>query len=211
MRLGSSSIQRPKPISFAWSWPRTASSVMFASSCCVLGSVLVLVVCFYVCLPLEKGAKVSTHNPQLHVNSLKTFLSSSLSNNLIPPPHPSLRGRLPQVNLLCLVSSRKGVQQHFLQLGLGLFIRPRPRSARDADIRRAVQDVLAVQSALAQGGPPFGVVIVGVRGGGGCCGDVVLQSAEVGEELGYAGLTVGVYCYVGLSVLVMPGYGRIPW
>lgn len=64
--------------------------------------------------------------------------------------------------------------------------------------------MLPVEGALPQSGPAFGVVVVGVAGGSGGRGDVELESAEVGEELGYAGFAEGVYCcfvlVVGLRV-----------
>lgn len=80
-----------------------------------------------------------------------------------------------------------------LQLGLLLLGGP-AAGAGHARVGGAVEDVVAVLGALAEGGPALGVVVVrrgGPRGGG---RDVVLQGAEVVEEVGYAGLPEGVYC-----------------
>lgn len=80
-----------------------------------------------------------------------------------------------------------------LQLRLLLLGRP-AAGAGHARVSRAVEDVVPVLRALPERGPAVGVVVVGgggTRGGG---GDVVLERAEVVEEVGYAGLPEGVYC-----------------
>lgn len=52
---------------------------------------------------------------------------------------------------------------------------------------------MAVLCALAEGGPTLCLVVFGEGRAGGGGGDVVLQGAEVVEEVGYAGLPEGVY------------------
>ena len=55
---------------------------------------------------------------------------------------------------------------------------------RDRDVGRAVKNVLAIYSALAQSRPTFGIVVVGVWGVYWRCGDVILKSSKVGKNLG---------------------------
>lgn len=80
-----------------------------------------------------------------------------------------------------------------LQLGLLLLSRP-ALGARNGRVGGAGEYVLAVGSALAQGGPAIGVVVLHGGGFGGRGGNVVLEGAEVVEDVGYAGLPEGVYC-----------------
>lgn len=93
-----------------------------------------------------------------------------------------------------------------LQLGFLLLGRP-AFGARHARVGGAREDVPAVGGALAQGGPAFGVVVLHGRRVGGGGRDVVLEGAEVVEDVGYAGLPERVYClWAGMSEL--PGQSR---
>jgi hypothetical protein len=79
-----------------------------------------------------------------------------------------------------------------LQLGLLLLLWSASRS-RNPSIGSTVQDVLAIDGALAQRGPAFGVVVICMRGvtGRGC--DIVLDIAEIREKVGDANSALFIY------------------
>jgi len=70
-----------------------------------------------------------------------------------------------------------------LQLGLGLLVRP-AGGTRHRDVGSAVENVLAVDGALPQRRPTLSVVVVHVGRVDGGGGNVVLESTEIGEDLG---------------------------
>lgn len=77
-----------------------------------------------------------------------------------------------------------------LELGLSLFLHPAV-GLRDARVSGAVEDVLAINGALAEGGPALRVVVFGVGRIRGHGSDFVLQAAEFFE---YLGNTSGAEC-----------------
>ena len=80
-----------------------------------------------------------------------------------------------------------------LQLGLCLLLRP-ASGARHRDVGSAVENMLAIHSALPQSRPTLGVVVVHLRWINGSRGDVILESAKVGKELSNASSAVLVDC-----------------
>lgn len=79
-----------------------------------------------------------------------------------------------------------------LQLGLVLLLRSTHGHGHPR-VGGALEDMVAVDGALAQRGPGLGVVVLDILGLGRGGGDVVLQSVEVGEQLGHSGGAAVVY------------------
>ena len=90
------------------------------------------------------------------------------------------------------IAVRSKHRDALLQLGLGLLL-GRALDLGHAGVGAAVEDELAVDGALPERGPTLGVVVVHVLRVGRRGGDVVLQRAEIGEDLGDARLPVLVH------------------
>lgn len=54
--------------------------------------------------------------------------------------------------------------------------------------------MLSINGALSKSGPALGVIIILVWRVGGSSGDIVLKSAEVGEEVRYSHGAFVIYC-----------------
>ena len=80
---------------------------------------------------------------------------------------------------------RKMEKDALLQLGLVLLLRP-AHGARHRDVGRAVENVLSVERALPEYRPSFRVIVVHVDRVARRRRDVVLEGAEVVEQLGHA-------------------------
>jgi len=150
--------------------------------------------------------------PQLRL--LRRVRPTALEDR-VSPFDPSLGGGLAEVDLLALVAAGEGVQVDslgpgssvtrraygieptgrckyaLLQLGLGLLL-GRALDMGHTRVGTAVENKLAVDGALAERRPAFGVVVIHVLWVGRRRSDVVLQHAEVGEDLGDACLSVVV-------------------
>ena len=106
---------------------------------------------------------------------------------------PALGGDLPQVDLLAFVAAGDGVEVDLLQLRLALLF-VAALGDGDRGVGARVEDVLAINGALAQSTPALGVAVFLAGRVDGRCGDVVLDVGEVGEDFGNASAAKVVDC-----------------
>lgn len=109
----------------------------------------------------------------------------------VAPLDPALGGGLALVDFLALVAAGDRVEVDLLQLGLALLF-VATLGDGDVGVGARVEDVLAVDDALAHGAPALGVVVFLAGGVDGSRGDVELERCEVGKDLGHAGAAVFV-------------------
>lgn len=112
----------------------------------------------------------------------------------VAPLDPALGGGLAQIDLLALVAAGEGVEMDLLELGFGLLL-VAALCGGDVCVGARVQNVLAVDGALAEGAPAFGVVVFLAGRVDGCGGDVELEGSEVGKNLCDACAAIVVDCH----------------